>query len=157
MPQRSFEQMMGVYPPGTAVILDSGKEGIVIHSQPDARLRPFIAIHRNGAQSELETLIFTDLHLESPSPRRVMDAATPDGSPIDRLRCVSAISWLADNASNQALPPPSNELSMQTSPLSIIASRSTFICCTKAWPSSNSRPSFASMQTQPSRPMALAR
>lgn len=84
----SFVQMMGVYPPGTTVILDSGKEGIVIHSQPDARLRPLIAIYRTGARSELETLIFTDLCTWN-HPRRVMDAATPDGNHIDLLRRVS--------------------------------------------------------------------
>lgn len=41
---QQFTEMMGIYPPGTPVLLDNGKEGIVVASQPKSRLKPVIAV-----------------------------------------------------------------------------------------------------------------
>jgi HD-GYP domain-containing protein (c-di-GMP phosphodiesterase class II) len=71
--------LLGLYPPGTAVLLDTGAIGVVVHPNPDQASRPVIAIVRD-AQGENVDGDIVDLAARSPEgnyPARIARSINP--------------------------------------------------------------------------------
>lgn len=68
--------LLGLYPPGTAVLLDSGAVGVVVHPNPDDPARPVVAIVRDAKGADAEGDIL-DLASRSSSGRFVCSIARP--------------------------------------------------------------------------------
>ncbi|MEA5444721.1 HD domain-containing phosphohydrolase [Gammaproteobacteria bacterium AB-CW1] len=58
-----LRRALGVYPPGTQVLLTSGDKAVVIMSQPQTRLRPTVVIHEKAAGQAPESMALTDLSM----------------------------------------------------------------------------------------------
>lgn len=58
---RAFLQMMGAYPPGTRVRLDSGEEGLVVRVNPSNPFRPVVRILRDSSGDVVRRLEVIDL------------------------------------------------------------------------------------------------
>lgn len=72
-----FTQMMGVYPPGTPVILDNGTEGIVVESGPHSKLQPVVAVRKQGKRPGHIQLALVDLSVEG-NEREIDTVTAPD-------------------------------------------------------------------------------
>ncbi len=90
MPEGSFEprladwfrQMLGVYPPGTCVELDSGECAVVCRSDPSDRLRPTVCVVMDGKGDLVSSPYEVDLSEKQPGatgPRRSIARALDPG------------------------------------------------------------------------------
>lgn len=58
---QAFLQIMGAYPPGTRVRLDTGEEGVVVRSNPANPYRPVVRMLRDGTGGLIRRLEIVDL------------------------------------------------------------------------------------------------
>ena len=58
---QAFLQIMGAYPPGTRVRLDTGEEGVVVRSNPSNPYRPVVRMLRNSTGGLITRLEIVDL------------------------------------------------------------------------------------------------
>ena len=84
-----FSKMVGYYPPGTCVRLDSGEVGIVYQANPDALRQPRVLIVHDAEAQELDTPEQLDLAAEengsSSAITEVLDAEETGVEPFDYL------------------------------------------------------------------------
>jgi HD-GYP domain-containing protein (c-di-GMP phosphodiesterase class II) len=63
---RLFIRMMGAYPPGTRVLLDSGEEAMVLKANPDDPFRPIVRILGGDAGEEGDPFLLVNLAERDP-------------------------------------------------------------------------------------------
>ena len=81
---RAFLQIMGAYPPGTWVLLDSGEEGLVVRVNPADPYRPIVRLLRDSRGGLVTRTEVVDLTLKEPIGGRyvrsvVRSISTPSG------------------------------------------------------------------------------
>jgi putative nucleotidyltransferase with HDIG domain len=85
---RRFINLVGMFPVGTLVRLESDEVGVVTHEHPDDPFRPQVKVilDRSGARHETPTLLNT---WDEPGLRRgVVEAVDPDEIGFDPLTCL---------------------------------------------------------------------
>jgi putative nucleotidyltransferase with HDIG domain len=82
-----FVRLMGYYPPGICVRLDSGEVGIVYQVNPAAPRQPGVLVVRDAAGEPIDTPRRIDLAVDDPSPTivEVLDAEAVGVDPFDYL------------------------------------------------------------------------
>ncbi|MGD8330496.1 MAG: HD domain-containing protein [Acidobacteriota bacterium] len=84
-----FARLVGYYPPGICVLLDSGEIAIVYRANPEALERPAVLVVRDASGSHLATPRRIDLSRRDDGRRRavaeVLDAEVAEVDPFDYL------------------------------------------------------------------------
>lgn len=73
---QQFTEMMGIYPPGTPVLLDNGTEAIVVASRPKSRLKPVVAIPSRPTGKSLQVSLLDLAH--NADQRQIQGVSAPD-------------------------------------------------------------------------------
>jgi HD-GYP domain-containing protein (c-di-GMP phosphodiesterase class II) len=85
---KAFLQLMGAYPPGTRVRLDTGEEGVVVRTNPAHPHRPIVRILKDGSGALVRRLEVVDLmereQVGSRFARNVLESIRPAGAPGSR-------------------------------------------------------------------------
>jgi len=84
----SLINLVGIYPPTAAVVLNTGERGVVRQRHPEAPLQPLVAIHYDPAGHILETPLLVDLRQVADNRRAItgaFDPIAPSGQQWRRL------------------------------------------------------------------------
>lgn len=85
----ALTRVMGVYPPGTPVSLESGAQAVVIGSTPTNRLRPLVVVHRTAQGRRPDRLALLDLTMTR-HKQRIAAPLSPDSNHPARMRQITA-------------------------------------------------------------------
>ena len=85
---KAFLQMMGAYPPGTRVKLDTGEEGVVVRTNPAHPHRPIVRLLKDGQGQMVRRMEVVDLmereQVGSRFARNILGSIRPPAASADR-------------------------------------------------------------------------
>jgi HD-GYP domain-containing protein (c-di-GMP phosphodiesterase class II) len=85
---KAFLQMMGAYPPGTRVKLDTGEEGVVVRTNPAHPHRPIVRVLKDASGALVRKMEIVDLaereQVGSRFARNILGSIRPPASSTDR-------------------------------------------------------------------------
>jgi HD-GYP domain-containing protein (c-di-GMP phosphodiesterase class II) len=71
-----FTGLLGLFPPGTAVRLDSGEIAVVVHPNPDHPAKPVVAVVRDAKGRDVDGDII-DLAADGPARKNILESVDP--------------------------------------------------------------------------------
>jgi putative nucleotidyltransferase with HDIG domain len=90
---RRFINLMGLFPVGTLVRLNTDELGVVTHEHPDDPFRPQVKLVADGRGEPLETPVLVNTwerDARGEYPRGVVEAADPEAAGLDPLQYLNA-------------------------------------------------------------------
>jgi putative nucleotidyltransferase with HDIG domain len=90
---RRFINLMGLFPVGTLVRLNTDELGVVTHEHPDDPFRPQVKLVVDGRGEPLETPVLVNTwerDARGEYPRGVVEAADPEAAGLDPLQYLNA-------------------------------------------------------------------
>lgn len=84
----TLTRLMGVYPPGTPVHLDTGAQAMVVGSTPANRLRPMVVVYRTAQGRHPDRLALLDLAVPG-NKHRIAAPLSPDSNHPTRMQQIT--------------------------------------------------------------------